>query len=183
MIRIDLRNQSTENGQRRPVYHQGLAPVSAICPPCHRSCRSSSAVSCRPSSPGSRRASLVPCWPLVPRGLRHDPSAVVTACAGFRAAPDGPGAPCTFTIAQLVRAEIVRAWADSCSDRDLEKFLPRDLVVRWFVGMSLVGPTPDHSTLNCFHAWVTEHAPDAWFRAVLAFLRHHRPVGLQHPHL
>ena len=72
--------------------------------------------------------------PLVQIGLHYDPSAVVAACAGFHAAADGPGAPSTFTIEQLVRAEIVRAWAEACSDRDLESLLVTNLVVRWFVG-------------------------------------------------
>jgi len=47
--------------------------------------------------------------PLVQIGLHYDPSAVVAACTGFHATADGPGAPATFTIEQLVRAEIVRA--------------------------------------------------------------------------
>jgi hypothetical protein len=70
----------------------------------------------------------------------------------------------------LVRAEIVRAWADSCSDPALECHLASNLVVRWYVGLPLLGPTPDHSTLNRFHAWLTAHHPDALFRDVLAFL-------------
>ena len=46
---------------------------------------------------------------LIQIGLHYDPSAVVGTCAGFHADADGPGAPPTFTIEQLVRAEIVRA--------------------------------------------------------------------------
>ena len=70
----------------------------------------------------------------------------------------------------LVRAEIVRAWADSCSDPELEFHLVTNLLVRWYVGLPLLGATPDHSTLNRFHAWLTVHHPDALFRAVLTFL-------------
>jgi hypothetical protein len=69
-----------------------------------------------------------------------------------------------------VRAEIVRAWADSCSDPELEWHLGSNLLVRWYVGLPLLGATPDHATLNRFHAWLTVHHPDALFRDVLAFL-------------
>jgi hypothetical protein len=70
----------------------------------------------------------------------------------------------------FVRAEIVRAWAASCSDPELEWLLATNLLVRWYVGLPLLGPTPDHSTLNRFHTWLTLHHPDALFRDVLAFL-------------
>lgn len=50
----------------------------------------------------------------------YGPAAVVAAYAGFHHAPDTLGRPPTFTIAQFVRAEIVRAWAGSCSDPDGE---------------------------------------------------------------
>jgi hypothetical protein len=70
----------------------------------------------------------------------------------------------------LVCAELVRAWADSCSDPELEWLLASNLVVRAFVGLPLVGPTPDHSTLNRFHAWMTTTTPTALFADVLRFL-------------
>jgi hypothetical protein len=119
------------------------------------------------------RAVLTRCadHPLVQVGTRYDPAAVVAACAGFHAEVGGPGAPITFTIEQLVRAEIVRVWAESCADRDLEWHLATNLVVRWFVGISLFAPQiPDHTTLERFHVWMRQHAPDAWFRDVLRFL-------------
>ena len=109
--------------------------------------------------------------PLVHLGIRYDPSVVVDACASFHADVSGPGAPITFTIEQLVRAEIVRVWAESCSDRDREWLLTTNLVVRWFVGISLFAPQiPDHTTLARFNTWMRQHAPDAWFRDVLRFL-------------
>lgn len=108
--------------------------------------------------------------PLVLLARWYDPSAVVAACAGFHHSADTPGRPPTFTIAQFVRAEIVRAWADTCADRDLEFLLSTNLLVRWFVGLPLTQPGPDHSTLAAFHAWLTIHAPDALFRDVLTFL-------------
>jgi Transposase DDE domain/Transposase domain (DUF772) len=108
--------------------------------------------------------------PLVLLAQWYDPAAVVAACAGFHHAPDAPGRPPTFTIAQFVRAEIVRAWAGSCSDPDLEELLNTNLLVRWYVGLPLTQPGPDHSTLAAFHAFLTTHAPDALFGDVLRFL-------------
>jgi hypothetical protein len=108
--------------------------------------------------------------PLVQIARCYDPSAVVAACAGYHHAPGTPGAPPTFTIEQFVRCEIVRAWADSCSDPALETLLATNLLVRWFVDLPLLGPTPDHSTLADFHAWLTIHAPGALFADVLTFL-------------
>jgi hypothetical protein len=108
--------------------------------------------------------------PLVLLAQWYDPAAVVAACQGFHHAPGTPGAPPTFTIEQFVRAEIVRAWADSCSDPALEELLSTNLLVRWFVGLPLAQPGPDHSTLAAFHAWLTIHAPDALFADVLRFL-------------
>lgn len=109
--------------------------------------------------------------PLVQLGLHYDPAPVVAACSAFRAPPGRPGAPPEFTVEQLVRAEIVRAWAQACSERDLEWHLGSNLVVRWFVGLSLFAPrVPDHSTLERFHAWMRQHAPAAWFTDVHTFL-------------
>ena len=75
-----------------------------------------------------------------------------------------------LSIAQFVRAEIVRAWADSCSDPALEELLNTNLLVRWFVDLPFTQPGPDHSTLAAFHAHMTTHAPDALFRDGLSFL-------------
>ncbi|WP_129678049.1 transposase [Candidatus Chloroploca sp. Khr17] len=109
--------------------------------------------------------------PLVRMGLAYDPAAVVAACAAYRHPEGTPGAPPTFTLEQLVRAEIVRTWAEGCSDRELAWHLASNLVVRWFVGLSLFAPQlPDHTTLARFHGWMRQHAPDALFRDVLTFL-------------
>src|SRR6266487_2394748 len=71
--------------------------------------------------------------PLVLLAQWYDPSAVVAACAGFHHPASAPGRPPTFTIDPFVRAEILRAWADSCSDPALEALLSTNLLVRWFV--------------------------------------------------
>jgi hypothetical protein len=108
--------------------------------------------------------------PLVQIAQWYDPAPVVATCADYYHADGTKGAPPTFTIELLVRAEIVRAWAESCSDRDLEWHLLSNLVVRWFVGLSLLAAVPDHTTLARFHAWLADHHPDALFYDVLAFL-------------
>ena len=107
--------------------------------------------------------------PLVRLAQGYDPSAVVTTCAAYYHRT-GPGKPPTYTVNTLVRAEIVRAWAASCSDPALECLLASNLIVRWYVGLPLLGPTPDHTTLNRFHAWLTAHHPNTLFRDVLTFL-------------
>ena len=108
--------------------------------------------------------------PLVLLAQWYDPAPVVAACAGFHHPAERPGRPPTFTIEQFVRAEIVRAWADSCSDPALEELLSTNLLIRWFVDLPLPQPGPDHSTLADFHAYLTTTAPDAFFRDVLTFL-------------
>jgi hypothetical protein len=108
--------------------------------------------------------------PLIRLALLYDFAPLVAACQPYYHAPGTKGVPPTYTIDQLVRAEFVRAWADSCSDPELEWLLASNLIVRWFVDLPLLGATPDHSTLNRFHAWLTIHQPAALFYAVLRFL-------------
>jgi Transposase DDE domain/Transposase domain (DUF772) len=108
--------------------------------------------------------------PLVLLAQWYDPSAIVAACASFHHPVAAPGRPPTFTLDQFVRAEIVRAWADTCSDPALEELLSTNLLVRWFVGLPLAQSGPDHSTLAAFHAFLTTHAPAAFFHDVLTFL-------------
>ena len=107
--------------------------------------------------------------PLVALAQVYDPTPVVLACAAFHH-QRGPGAPPTFPVALLVRAEIVRAWLGAVSDRQLEQVLTTDLLCRWFVGLPLLAPAPDHTTLNRFHAWLAAHQPAALFDHVLATL-------------
>jgi hypothetical protein len=108
--------------------------------------------------------------PLVRLAQLYDPAPVVAACQAYYHAPGTKGATPTYTIEQLLRAEMVRAWAESCSDPELEWLLASNLLVRWFVDLPLLGPTPDHSTLNRFHAWLTSHQAATLFEDVLAFL-------------
>ena len=108
--------------------------------------------------------------PLIRLASLYDFAPVVTACHAYYHVPGTKGTPPTYTIAQLVRAEFVRAWADSCSDPELEWLLASNLIARWFVELPLLGATPDHSTLNRFHAWLADHQPSALFGDVLTFL-------------
>lgn len=108
--------------------------------------------------------------PLVLLNASFDFAPVLAACAHYYHAPGSKGAPPTYSVELLLRAEFLRAWADCCSDPDLEALLATDLLARWFVGLPLLAPAPDHTTLSRFHAWMTIHAPDALFRASLAFL-------------
>ena len=107
--------------------------------------------------------------PLVRLAQVYDPAPVIEACASYHHAW-GSGTKPTYPVPMLLRAELVRVWASSCSDPRLEQLLACDLVVRWYVGLPLFGPTPDHSTLNRFHAWLTIDQPKALFDDVLAFL-------------
>src|SRR6266496_2715263 len=107
--------------------------------------------------------------PLVQIAQDYDLTPLVTACATYYHGA-GPGTPPTFSVDQLLRAELVRAWADSCTDPELEWLLASNLLVRWFVGLPLLGPTPDHSTLNRFHAWMATTSPTALFADVIRFL-------------
>ncbi len=89
------------------------------------------------------QALLVQCaqHPLVRLARLYNPAAVVAACRAYYHHA-GPGAPPTFSIQTLVRAEIVRAWADSCSDPELEWHLASNLIVRWYVGLPVLGRLP-----------------------------------------
>jgi DDE family transposase/transposase-like protein DUF772 len=111
-----------------------------------------------------------PDHPLLQIAHSYDLAPVVALCAHYYHVDGTKGAPPTYSVDLLVRAEIVRAWAASCSDRDLEWHLTSNLLVRAFVGLPLLTPAPDHSTLARFHAFLAQHHPDALFRDVLAFL-------------
>src|SRR3954447_22051385 len=56
-----------------------------------------------------------PHHPLVRLAGLYDPSLVVLSCAGYYHQA-GPGNKPTYSVSLLIRAEIVRVWAGSCSD-------------------------------------------------------------------
>jgi hypothetical protein len=107
--------------------------------------------------------------PLCLIAQHYDLGPLIERCAAYYHT-SGPGSTPTYTVAQLLRAEIVRAYAGSCSSPALAAHLRTNLLARWFVGLSLFGPTPSEDTLERFHHWLNEHHPDALFRDVLAFL-------------
>jgi len=98
-----------------------------------------------------------PTHPLVQLAHDDDLAPLITACA----ASYHPAAPpiARRTVAVLLKAEIVRAWARDCSDAVLERLILTHLVVRWFVGLTLLDPVPDQRTLQRFHTWLTTHHP------------------------
>ena len=57
--------------------------------------------------------------PLVRLAHLYDPAPVVAACQAYYHTSGTKGATPTYTTEQLVRAEFVRAWADSCSDPEV----------------------------------------------------------------
>ena len=94
-----------------------------------------------------------------------DFSELEAACAGFHHQV-GAGRPVTYPIASLVRAFLV-GWLYDLSLRELEQRLCSDLLVRWFVRLPLFTPVPDHTTLERFEQWVTEHQARAFFDTVI----------------
>jgi hypothetical protein len=98
-----------------------------------------------------------PTHPLVQLAHNDDLAPLITACAASYH-PAAPQVACR-TVAVLLKAEIVRAWAHDCSDAVLERLILTNLVVRWFVGLTLLDPVPDQRTLQRFHVWLTTHHP------------------------
>lgn len=94
-----------------------------------------------------------------------DLSEVEKDCAGFRH-QGGAGAPASYSIAVLVRCELVM-FLEGLSLRGLEQRLQSDLVVRWFVGLPVFGGTPDHSTIQRFDNWVKCHQRRSYFDTTL----------------
>jgi hypothetical protein len=92
-------------------------------------------------------------------------SEVEKKCAGFRH-QGGAGAPASYPIGVLVRCVLVM-YLEGLSLRELEQRLLSDLLVRWFVGLSVFGNTPDHSTIQRFISWVKCQQRRSYFDAVL----------------
>jgi hypothetical protein len=98
---------------------------------------------------------------------------IESACAAFHH-QSGPGRPANYTISCLVRAMLVGFLYD-LSLRQLEQRLYSDLLVRWFVGLDLYEPAPDHATLERFEQWVIEHQPNTFFDLLNQQIRTHFP--------
>lgn len=103
---------------------------------------------------------------LVQLQSRLDLGAVEEACAGYHHAA-GCGAPASHPVARLVRALLVGHLYD-WSTRELERQMRTNFLVRWFVGCRLWEAVPDHSTLDRFAVWVSQHQARSYFDSVLA---------------
>lgn len=88
-----------------------------------------------------------------------------SACANFHHT-EGSGTRPTHPVSHLVRALLIGAlfgW----SLRQLEFQIRFHLVIKWFVGYPLFASGPDHSTLERFEQWVSEHQHRLLFDEVL----------------
>lgn len=94
---------------------------------------------------------------------------LVAQCADYYHA-SGPGTQPTYTVEQLLRAEVVRSYHQSCGDETLATILATSVLERSFVGLPLPGPTPSAATLQRFHEWLSTYHPNLLFDAVLQFL-------------
>lgn len=78
----------------------------------------------------------------------------------------GPGAPVTHQASTLVRAILVK-YIYKLSLRQTEEHLWSDMLARWFVGLSIFDPPPDHTTLERFEMWLNNNHHDAIFDEIL----------------
>lgn len=85
---------------------------------------------------------------------RFDFGPLEAACNGYYH-QGGVGAPPTYCVGLLLRAELLR-YLYNLSLRDLEANLQMNLLMKWFVGLGLLDPVPDHSTLERFEVWLDQ---------------------------
>lgn len=88
------------------------------------------------------------------------------ACASFHVLSTSRGRPVTHSVTRLLRALFIKYWFD-LSLRQLEERLRNDMLLRWFVGYSLHQPTPDHTTLHRFEAYLYRAHPSLFFTSLL----------------
>jgi len=98
-----------------------------------------------------------------------DFSDAVAQCASYYHT-EGPGRTPTYTVDQLFRAEIVRAYYEACGDEELSLILQSNIVARVFVGLPFFAPVPSDTKLRDFHVWLCDNHPDLLFTTVLDFL-------------
>jgi hypothetical protein len=110
---------------------------------------------------------------LVRLHARLDFAFLEAACAAYHHA-QGAGAKPTYPVSQLGRALVVK-YVFKCSLRQLESTLRANLLAKWFVGLPLFAPVPDHSTLARFEQWVEQHQHRTFFDEVLRQIDQHLP--------
>lgn len=103
------------------------------------------------------------------------------ACAAFHHT-SGPGARPTHTVPLMVRALLVKYLFD-WSLRQLEFQIRYNLVIKWFVGYSVLDAGPDHSTLQRFEDWVRKHQHRIYFDEVLHQIDEDFPEERQQPQI
>ena len=103
------------------------------------------------------------------------------ACADYHHTT-GPGAKPTHPVPRLVRALLVK-YLFNWSPRQLELQIRYNLVVKWFVGYSILEAGPDHSTLNRFEQWVIEHQCRSYFDESLRQIDEDFPEDRQKPQI
>jgi len=109
--------------------------------------------------PGLRQELLVRVQALV------DFAPLEQACAAYYHQA-GPGDKPDFAVSILVRAVLARylfQWSYQTTERQMRT----NLVLKWFVGLTVDGAVPDHTTLFRFESWLGQEQPRLYFDALL----------------
>jgi hypothetical protein len=101
---------------------------------------------------------------LVKLNKRLDFTAMEAACAYYHL--EGPGAKPTYTTVQLLRVLVIK-YLYGLSYRTAEREIETNLLLRWFVGLGLFAPVPDHVTLQRFETRLREHHQRLLFDDIL----------------
>ena len=103
---------------------------------------------------------------LLYRLQRHfDFSPLEKTCAPYHHT-EGKGAHPTHTVRRLLRVLLIKYLYD-LSLREIEVRLYTDLLTRWFAGYALFDDLPDHTTIERFEVWMSQHHKRACFDEVL----------------
>lgn len=94
-----------------------------------------------------------------------DFGALEVGCAGYFHS-SGAGTKPTHTIRRMVRIQLVR-YLYNWSLRETEEQLSSNLLLRWFVGYTILEPVADHCTLDRFEQWVCAQQHRLYFDTIL----------------
>ncbi|MFM6175388.1 MAG: transposase [Sphaerospermopsis kisseleviana] len=95
-----------------------------------------------------------------------DFSAVEKACWGYQVYAGAAGQPATYSLGTLCGALVVKSLYN-WSYRQTEGEIRSQSLLRWFVGLGLQEPTPDHLTLWRFAQWVKQQQRRLFFDETL----------------
>lgn len=104
-----------------------------------------------------------------------------SACANYHQL-NGIGRPVNHTVAQLLRAMLVK-YLYGCSLRELEEKIRYHILVKWFVGYPIFAPGSDHTTLQRFETYLYIHHPRLFFDTVLRQIDDAFPDDRRQPQL